>query len=866
MSKRGQITLFIVLGIALIAAVAFGYYLFTSTQDTDIPSDVEGADTITDFVQTCITQVAEPLIFEIAEKGGSLKPDSNVSYDNTRLNILAYYESGFGYRNNMLSRDEIEAELEEEFEERIKLCTNLDPYQEQGFKVTKGEPEADFTVGNNSVFIRLSYPIGLERGESVKNVKDFSASIAIPLGRLYAASIDIVNAEASDGYFNKEDFMLEQGGCIMVEKHKPYPDTIYELKHYLPDFRRMLVFNFAIKGVDTVGKEVIRYKQGGCCIREDGLCFKNVEKSLCKSPNRYVDSAACTCEKYIEPTVEGCCENNYNCQLTTENDCLAMGGVFHKDDLRCLNAHCINLDCSNVYDYVDNNYTGGSRKHGDSWCSYESMVGNGKDYVGSRHYLHSCINGVEYVEECRDYREELCAEDSAEEFGKYYRVSGCRLNRWYDCNEQTTQSDCEDTLVRDCSWADYIWTEMKCHPTVSPGFKFWEDDAKDICNVASMTKDFYGNNFPVSWGHSALLYCQRSGDCGNYRNIADELTTLGYYNQDITPEFWAYWDDGYVKRGDEFVLHADITNTNIESSANIPHGAGSGDAICDQWLAPTVNMCSLCSASLVHPCTEYKCRSLGRNCVYSDGECTLDSISAFDLPEVYLKEIQSGYDYIEGYNDYYGGTEYNITPRLHPYQPISFVIETSKPTRCKLSMYPPGYGTGGTSLPISLPEIMLNDYSYKTEYDVTMRLPSVNFTAMDYLLVFVKCYDSSGFSNDEESILIFNMDAPASDNIPPEILDIIKPPMILRDNLNTFGILVNEPFSSCRYAFSNVVYDDMLEINCSAAESDVIYNVGYPLGSYPCSAEVNVSSGPSELYFACKDKSNNTNTNFVLTI
>ena len=59
---------------------------------------------------------------------------------------------------------------------------------------------------------------------------------------------------------------------------------------------------------------------------------------------------------------------------------------------------CKDLNCYDVYENDASPNSGGDKKHGESWCVYESevsdepSVGPGKDVVGSRHYISRCLN------------------------------------------------------------------------------------------------------------------------------------------------------------------------------------------------------------------------------------------------------------------------------------------------------------------------------------------------------------------------------------------------------------------------------------------------------------------------------------------
>jgi len=526
-----------------------------------------------------------------------------------------------------------------------------------------------------------------------------------------------------------------------------------------------------------------------------------------------------------------------------------------------LQANCQNLNCYNTYNYAENDFSGPVKKHGESWCNYESMAANGVDYVGTRHYLHSCINGVEYIELCRDFREELCTETERTASNNYYSKGICRINRWYDCEKQTSEADCENQMYRDCVWADFIKSQKKCHPETTPGLKFWEGDNK-ICNTASLDKDDYGRSHRRSWGESTLLYCQRTGDCGNYRNAADDITKLGYYNRDGEAEDWIYWEDGWIRNGSDFVIRKSIYQTKLQSSAAIPLGISGGYAVCDAWKAPITNKCDFCN-NKKYPCNEYKCRSLGRNCIFieSNSSCVTGSVTASNGPSAQIKKIEDFRFSALSSSTYPGANEYKIDEKIEVHKALNFEFKTSKDSRCKLSIYPPGYSAALTqALGFSINDILLNDYDYKTDYDVSIRFPSSDFTTLNQYNLFISCYDRDGNYQDPSLVISLDTKEIVNDIEKPEIIKILpKKENLIIGSDNLFNLFVNEPFNSCRYSNSNLPYNNMNDLNCKTEEYNILFIRNYPLGSYVCNSTINVPAGVNNLYFACEDKSGNVN-------
>jgi hypothetical protein len=95
---------------------------------------------------------------------------------------------------------------------------------------------------------------------------------------------------------------------------------------------------------------------------------------------------------------------------------------------------------------------GNERMNGESWCVYDSDVGDGRDPAGSRHYREICVDGQIKVEACDDFRNQICIHSGISTTNGEFSVAACRVNRWQDCTLQTKKDNCENTDQRDCMW------------------------------------------------------------------------------------------------------------------------------------------------------------------------------------------------------------------------------------------------------------------------------------------------------------------------------------------------------------------------------------------------------------------------------
>ncbi|MBI5002978.1 hypothetical protein HZC31_06335 [Candidatus Woesearchaeota archaeon] len=145
---------------------------------------------------------------------------------------------------------------------------------------------------------------------------------------------------------------------------------------------------------------------------------------------------------------------------------------------------------------------------------------------------------------------------------------------------------------------------------------------------------------------------------------------------------------------------------------------------CGVWQAPkTGESCAACEKGNT-PCTEYKCKSLGKKCVYEEEDgfpicrprsgkeeknitITFDSdqLSAGYTAEPKTLQIET--------TSYHG---YTITPEILPYKLFSMGIQTNEETICHLDYLP------STEL-FDAPVFVMGTSEYATTHTLTMRTP-----------------------------------------------------------------------------------------------------------------------------------------------
>ena len=158
-------------------------------------------------------------------------------------------------------------------------------------------------------------------------------------------------------------------------------------------------------------------------------------------------------------------------------------------------------------------------KHGrnplnqESWCVYESHVGESRDVVGSEHRARWCDKGKIKYKVCGNYRGKICGEKQIPlEEGGSVSMARCRFNEGWkgflidmvpyefdeDTGDITNQEDVDkykaecgnlsDSRIQSINVDDYFKFNV-CVPKYPKGFKFWnsESNDEDVCRIASTT-------------------------------------------------------------------------------------------------------------------------------------------------------------------------------------------------------------------------------------------------------------------------------------------------------------------------------------------------------------------------------------------
>ncbi|MEK6932354.1 MAG: hypothetical protein AABW56_01005 [Nanoarchaeota archaeon] len=236
MDKRGQITVFVILGILILAVLGIIFYLYGERLQVDLPGtsdfDFSQSEVLKNYIETCIQNSGSKALDLVGAQGGEINPGFYLLYYGNKVSYSCYTtEYGACYNKKPFLSSSIKAEIDEYVRRGITSCAlQLDNVaRSNGYIVEKGNLNVDTVINPYNAIINVNYPITIKNDESQIQQSNFIKTFNTPLGRLIKSAEDIVNQEIknSQGVVFYNSYSLSQNGEISVQRDTYENTEIY---------------------------------------------------------------------------------------------------------------------------------------------------------------------------------------------------------------------------------------------------------------------------------------------------------------------------------------------------------------------------------------------------------------------------------------------------------------------------------------------------------------------------------------------------------------------------------------------------------------------------------------------------------------
>jgi hypothetical protein len=197
MEKRGQVTIFIVVGILIVVAIVL-IFIFQSKLETII----SGSPNPTQFIQNCVKDDLELAFENIIASGGVYYSNSNPEQfyliNNTRYAILCTTNAS---RTSCINQhplliNEAQQTIRQEIISEVEGCFNQLRKKYPAAEISIGELTFDVELKENLVSVSINRPLSINSGEDSNLIEDFSFYINSKIYNFLDIASVIVNTES----------------------------------------------------------------------------------------------------------------------------------------------------------------------------------------------------------------------------------------------------------------------------------------------------------------------------------------------------------------------------------------------------------------------------------------------------------------------------------------------------------------------------------------------------------------------------------------------------------------------------------------------------------------------------------------------
>lgn len=205
MQKRGQVSVFIIVGIIAVAAIILVFFLLKGYQEKarSVTNPREylksQINDIRKMVNNCVSDKTNDVLKKLFETGGHLNPVRYANYYDKKVTYLCYkVKKDKPCYNMMFTKEDIDNEIRPFLESGISSCieNGLESFKDKDYNVNTGEFSLDFVFDESALLVTINYPITLTKGNIEEKDEKFNKEIKTSFWKFANAASSIINEES----------------------------------------------------------------------------------------------------------------------------------------------------------------------------------------------------------------------------------------------------------------------------------------------------------------------------------------------------------------------------------------------------------------------------------------------------------------------------------------------------------------------------------------------------------------------------------------------------------------------------------------------------------------------------------------------
>ena len=227
--KRGQVTIFIIIAVVLVALIVLLFLFYPK-----IKSGLGfGEKNPAQFLQDCLEEDVSEKVGIISSQGGSLEPGLTIKYENTDVEYLCYINEYYlpCVRQQPLLVNHVAEEIKKSIEGNVDACFRSleESFGKQGYSVDLKRKDFEVELLPKRIVVRFEDELTLAKAEESTPYENFEVVLTNDIYELLSIANSILNWEARYGDSETTIYMNYYHNLKVEKKKQGDGSTIYIL-------------------------------------------------------------------------------------------------------------------------------------------------------------------------------------------------------------------------------------------------------------------------------------------------------------------------------------------------------------------------------------------------------------------------------------------------------------------------------------------------------------------------------------------------------------------------------------------------------------------------------------------------------------
>lgn len=235
MLKKGQVTVFVIVGIIVITIFMLLYVyskdlakISMGTKNTQTRVS-EVFDAIQkDQIEKCINSETKKAVQLFLDNGGTFEMSNYVTYHTKKVNVLCQAIPGKTQcMQNPLFLNVVSEKFAQKLKKKIFDCIDLSVYKKSDMIIETGNLNVSVEIGKKNLVVHVNYPLTVSAGIVNFSRSDFVYNVNVPLGEIIKITNDVLKYEARNGGLDIIMYTVDNAFKYVIQLKWQYPNKIY---------------------------------------------------------------------------------------------------------------------------------------------------------------------------------------------------------------------------------------------------------------------------------------------------------------------------------------------------------------------------------------------------------------------------------------------------------------------------------------------------------------------------------------------------------------------------------------------------------------------------------------------------------------